>query len=57
MRLDDEARRYVQGTWTFTHVPALWTQGSRASQFFQLGIEGGRWRIFEFGSAAYGSPP
>ena len=47
----------VQGTWTFTSEPAFWTQGSKASQFFQLGMEGGRWRVFEVGTAAYGSPP
>jgi len=50
-------RVYVQGTWTFTKEPVLWTQGSKASQFFQLGLEGGRWRVFETGTAAYGSPP
>ena len=47
----------VQGTWTFTTEPVFWTQGSKASQFFQLGMEGGRWRVFEVGTAAYGSPP
>lgn len=47
----------VQGSWTFTSEPVLWTQGSKASQFFQLGLEGGRWRVFEVGTAAYGSPP
>jgi hypothetical protein len=50
-------RVYVQAAWTFTSAPAFWTQGSKASQFFQLGLEGGRWRVFEVGSAAYGSPP
>jgi len=50
-------RVYVQGTWSFTSEPVLWTQGSKASQFFQLGLEGGRWRVFEVGTAAYGSPP
>jgi hypothetical protein len=50
-------RVYVQGTWTFTSEPVFWTQGSRASQFFQLGVEGGRWRVFEVGTAGYGSPP
>lgn len=50
-------RVYIQGTWTFTSEPVFWTQGSRASQFFQLGIDGGRWRVFEVGTAAYGSPP
>jgi hypothetical protein len=50
-------RVYIQGTWTFTSEPVFWTQGSKASQFFQLGLEGGRWRVFEVGTAAYGSPP
>ena len=50
-------RRYVQGTWTFTTEPVFWTQGSKASQFFQLGLEDGRWRVFEVGTAGYGSPP
>ena len=50
-------RVYVQGTWTFTSEPVLWTQGSTASQFFQLGLEGGRWRVFEVGTAGYDSPP
>lgn len=50
-------RRYVQGSWSFTSEPAFWTQGAKGNQFFQLGIEGGRWRVFEGGTAAYGSPP
>ena len=50
-------RVYVQGSWTFTKEPVFWTQGSKASQFFQLGLEDGRWRVFETGTAAYGSPP
>jgi hypothetical protein len=50
-------RVYIQGTWTFTSEPVFWTQGSKASQFFQLGLEGDRWRVFEVGTAGYGSPP
>ncbi|MEA2660992.1 MAG: hypothetical protein QOH08_564 [Chloroflexota bacterium] len=52
-------RVYVQGTWKFVSEPAggAWTQGSSGSQFFQLGLESGRWRVFEGGTAAYGSPP
>lgn len=50
-------RFQINGTWTFVSEPVLWTQGSRASQFFQLGMDGGRWRVFEVGTAAYGSPP
>lgn len=47
----------IQVSWTFTSEPVFWTQGSKANQFFQLGLEGGRWRVFEVGTAAYGSPP
>ncbi|HEV2250430.1 MAG TPA: hypothetical protein VGT60_07980 [Candidatus Limnocylindria bacterium] len=54
---DVGGRRYVQGSWRFTSEPAFWTQGSTGNQFFQLGIEGGRWRVFEGGTAAYGAPP
>jgi len=54
---DVGGRRYVGASWSFTSEPAFWTQGSKGSQFFQLGIEGGRWRVFEGGTAAYGSPP
>lgn len=47
----------IQASWTFTKEPVFWTQGSKALQFFQLGLEGGRWRVFESGTAAYGTPP
>jgi len=47
----------IGASWTFTSEPLFWTQGSKASQFFQVGIEGGQWRVFEVGTAAYGSPP
>ena len=57
-RLGDVGGRvYVQGSWTFTSEPAFWTQGSKGNQFFQLGVDGGRWRVFEVGTAGYGSPP
>lgn len=47
----------TQATWRFTSEPAFWTQGSIGNQFFQLGMEGGRWRVFAAGTAAFGSPP
>jgi len=50
-------RVYVSASWRFTSEPVGWTQGSYGSQFLQVGLEGGRWRVFEGGTAAYGSPP
>lgn len=51
-------RFQIRGTWTFASDPGgAWTQGSRALQFFQVGPDGGRWRVFEVATAAYGSPP
>jgi hypothetical protein len=50
-------RVWVLGSWTFASPPAGWTQGAGGTQFFQLGIDGGRWRVFETATAAYGSPP
>jgi hypothetical protein len=50
-------RFQVNGIWTFASEPAGWTQGIRASQFFQVGPDGGRWRVFEVATAGYGSPP
>lgn len=50
-------RVYVAASWRFTREPVDWTQGSFGSQFFMVGLEDGRWRVFEGGTAAYGSPP
>ncbi len=50
-------RVYVGASWRFTSEPVGWTQGSYGSQFLQVGLEGGRWRVFEGGTAAYASPP
>jgi hypothetical protein len=50
-------RVYVYAGWRFTSEPIGWTQGSSGSQFLMVGLEGGRWRVFEGGTAAYGSPP
>jgi len=54
---DIGGRVYVYATWTFTSDPVNWAQGSGGSQFLQLGLEGGRWRVFEGGTGAYASPP
>jgi len=54
---DIGGRVYVSASWRFTSEPVGWTQGSYGSQFLQVGLEGGRWRVFEGGTAAYGSPP
>ena len=50
-------RVYVYATWRFTSEPVGWTQGSSGSQFLMVGLEAGRWRVFEGGTGAYASPP
>jgi len=54
---DIGGRVYVYAGWRFTSEPVGWTQGSSGSQFLMVGLEGGRWRVFEGGTAAYASPP
>jgi hypothetical protein len=51
------AGRVVVGAgWSFASDPGgAW--GRQASAFFTLGLEDGRWRVYETGSAAYASPP
>lgn len=50
-------RHEIMATWSFTKEPVFWTQGSKATQFLLLGLEGGRWRVFDVGTAPFGSPP
>lgn len=54
---DIGGRVYVSASWRFTREPADWPQGSFGSQFLMVGLEGGRWRVFEGGTGAYGTPP
>lgn len=56
---DIGGRVSVFAGWKFTSepVPGSWTQGSSGSQFLMVGLEDGRWRVFEGGTAAYASPP
>jgi hypothetical protein len=57
MRGEIGGRVWGLGSWTFESQPAGWTQGPGGTQFFQLGIDAGRWRVFETATAPYGSPP
>lgn len=49
-------RPQVVGSWTFVSEPGgPWSP--KPTLFFTMGLEEGRWRIFESGTAAYGPPP
>ncbi len=50
-------RVYVAASWTFDREPIGWVQGQHGFQFFMVGLEDGRYRIFEGGTGAYGPPP
>lgn len=49
-------RIQVAGSWTFVSDPGgPWSP--QPTLFFTMGLEDGRWRIFEAGTAAYAPPP
>ena len=49
-------RTVLGASWTFASDPGgAWNQ--KQHMFFYLGMDDGRWRIFETGTAAYGPPP
>jgi hypothetical protein len=49
-------RPQVAGSWTFASEPGgPWSM--KPNLFFTMGLEDGRWRIYEIGTAAYGPPP
>lgn len=51
-------RAWVDVSWTFDRDPgAAWTQGQRGFVFYLVGLEDGRYRIFDGGTGAYGPPP
>lgn len=49
-------RAEVEATWTFTSDPGG-SFNRRHTQFFILGLEDGVWRIYDSGTAPFGTPP
>lgn len=51
-------RSWVGVTWTFDRDPgSAWVQGQHGFLFYLVGLDDGRYRIFEGGTGAYGPPP
>lgn len=53
---DIAGRAEIPVSWTFSRDPGgAW--GTRPSQFMLLGLEDGRWRIYDAGTGPFGRPP
>lgn len=55
-RSEIAGRILVMATWTFSSDPGG-PSGRTPTQFFLLGLEEGAWRIYDVGTAPFGTPP